>query len=356
MVRKYQINRLRVALVGDDLPQRLAFSLVEVLVTIAILSVLLALLFPAVQTMRESARRAQCQDNVKQIALGLLVFHEVHKEFPLGGWGHQWVGIPERGNGRRQPGGWIYSTLPYVEERNLHDLGLGQSGITAIVAYSQRLQTPISLFVCPTRRPCNSWPIADQYTWVRAPKPFGDVTIVARADYAINGGTSHVFSFAGPANITEGDDMTFWQNAPYPKNFSGISHLRIAARIASVIDGTSNTYLLGEKYLEPSNYMTGTSPGDNESLYAGYCTDLHRFAGLIENLKLSRAPYASPLNDQTIPESSVPASARFGSAHPAGFHIAYCDGSVHLIAFDVDPEVHFRSGHRSDQDALLTSL
>jgi hypothetical protein len=178
--------------------------------------------------------------------------------------------------------------------------------------------------------------------------------MVARADYAINAGTSHIFSFFGPANVMQGDDPEYWKKeAPYPDGFSGISHLRAAVAMSSIFDGASKTYLLGEKYLEPANYMTGYSPGDNESLYAGYCTDLHRFAGVIENLKLSRAPFVPPLNDQAIPDSNISGSVRFGSAHPSGFQMGYCDGSVHLIVFDIDPEVHFRSGHRSDHGAPI---
>jgi prepilin-type N-terminal cleavage/methylation domain-containing protein len=336
--------------------RRLAFTLVEVLVTITILSVLIALLLPAVQTVRESARQAQCKDNVKQIALALLTFHDTNRVFPCGGWGHQWVGVPERGCGTKQPGGWIYKILPYVEQRDLHDLGTGLNGIAAVELYSQRLRTPLPFFVCPSRRQCSAWPVAEKYAWVRAPKPFGDATSVARADYAINAGTSDIFSFGGPADMVQGDNAQFWQNAPLPKGFSGISHLRVSVSTRSIVDGTSKTYLLGEKNLDAANYDTGNSSGDNESLYAGYCTDLHRFAGVIENLKLSRSPYAAPLNDNTPPDSDIPGSVRFGSAHPVGFHMAYCDGSVHFLDYDVDPGVHFRSGHRSDDGSPLESL
>jgi hypothetical protein len=325
-----------------------AYTLVELLVTITVVSILLVLFLPAVQAVRESGRRRQCQGNLGELALALLAHHETHGLFPSGGWGHEWVGVPERGVGSRQPGGWIYKILPQIEERELYDLGSELSGGTAVALYSQRLQTPISLFVCPSRRPCLPWPIANKYLWVYAPKPFGDVSAVARADYAINAGSSHIFHFRGPPDLHQGDDMDFWRNAPYPKDFSGISHLRIAASIRSITDGTSKTYLAGEKYLDPESYTTGTSLGDNESLYAGYCTDLHRFAGVIENLKLSRPPYAAPLNDHTMPADGIPGSVRFGSAHSTGLNMAHCDGSVHFVAYEIDPAVHFRAGHRAD--------
>ncbi len=325
------------------------FTLIELLVTMTIVSLLIALLLPAIQSTRETARRAHCQSNVKQIALALLLFHDMYRSFPQGGWGHEWVGDPDRGVGQRQPGGWIYNILPNIEERDLHDLGSGLTGAAATDLYSQRMQTPIALLVCPSRRPCAAWPVAAQYTWVQTPKPWGNVSAVARADYAINAGTSSLFNFPGPTNLAQGDDPQFWNDvAPYPKGFSGISHLRTSISMKSIVDGTGNTYLLGEKYLEPTNYSSGLSTGDNESLYSGYCTDLYRFAGAIENLKLSQSPYVAPLNDQTSPDTSMSGSVRFGSAHPTGFNMGFCDGSVHFVAFDVDSDVHFRCGHRSD--------
>ena len=331
-------------------------TLVELIIVIAIISVLVTLLLPGVQALRESTRRAQCQNNLKQVALALLTYHEAHDEFPGGGWGHSWVGVPERGVGRRQPGGWIYSTLPYIEESELHELGSGMVGSDVVAAYSARLQTPIPLFVCPSRRSCSTWPIAEQYIWVRTPKPFGDVRLVARADYAINGGTSHLFSFSGPRNLDQGDSVEFWSDAPYPRSFSGISHLRIAASSESIVDGSSKTYLVGEKYLDEASYATGTSLGDNESLYAGYCTDLHRFTGVIEKLKLERSAYAEPLCDKATPANGTPGFVRFGSAHAAGFNIAHCDGSGHFVTYGVDPDIHLRSGHRGDYGMALETL
>jgi hypothetical protein len=327
---------------------RAALSLIELLVVIAILASLLAALLPAIQDVREAGRRSNCQNNLRQIASALLVHHDAFGSFPSGGWGYEWVGVPERGAGSRQPGSWIYKILSEVEETELRDLGWGISGSEAHSAYSQRIQTPVALFVCPSRRPCSPWPIADRFVWVPRPKPFGDVTMVARADYAINTGTADAFNFRGPATLQQGDDLNFWRNATYPREFSGVSHLRLGTSLHSITDGASCTYLVGEKYLEPENYFTGNSIGDNESLYAGYSTDLHRFAGVIENMVSSRPPFAAPLNDNTIPNDGTPGSIRFGSAHSAGLNMAKCDGSVHFVAYSTDPMIHFRAGHRAD--------
>jgi prepilin-type N-terminal cleavage/methylation domain-containing protein/prepilin-type processing-associated H-X9-DG protein len=332
------------------------FTLVELLVTIAIIAILLAIVLPAVQTARESGRRAQCQNNLRQIGLALVAYHDSFGEFPRGGWGHKWVGVPDRGNGRRQPGGWIYCLLPQLDQAALRDLGVGLSGSAANEPYSRRLQTPIPTLTCPSRRTSGAWPVASTYSWIESPRPYGSVTSVARADYAINAGSSHTFSVDGPIDLVQGDDLNYWKAAPNPRRFSGISHLRIAVSTKSIIDGASKTYLAGEKYLEAEYYATGMSPGDNESLYAGYCTDLHRFTGTIESLKASLTPFVLPSNDLLNPDDGKFGFYRFGSAHSAGFNMSYCDGSVHLVGFDVDPEIHLRAGHRHDEGAPLDTL
>jgi prepilin-type N-terminal cleavage/methylation domain-containing protein len=340
----------------DASSHRAAFTLVELLVTIVIIGILVALLLPAIQSARESGRRLQCADNLKNVGLGLLAYEAAYKRFPCGGWGHLWVGVPDRGVGPEQPGGWIYSLLPFVEENSIHDLGLGQSGATAIKPYSQRLETAIPLFVCPSRRGFSSWSIADTYSYMRLPKPYGDVDSVARADYAINGGTNEIITFGGPADFQQGDDPTYWANAPNPTKFTGVSHLRRGATLKSILDGTTKTYLVGEKHVPADAYFTGTSPGDNESMYSGYCTDLYRFAGNSANVVIGQSPFVLPLADSQAADGNMQEYVRFGSAHASGFNMAYCDASVHFLDYDIDGETHFRAGHRSDEGRPVESL
>ena len=92
-----------------------AFTLVELLVVITIIGVLIALLLPAVQAAREAARRTQCSNNLKQLALSSLNLEQTQLHFPTGGWGFLYTGDPNLGTGRNQPGGWLFNLLPFLE-------------------------------------------------------------------------------------------------------------------------------------------------------------------------------------------------------------------------------------------------
>ncbi len=121
---------------------------------ITIIGILIALLLPAVQAAREAARRMQCKNHLKQLALGCLNHEETHGFFPTGGWGCMWRPDPDRGFGLRQPGGWAFSILPYIEQSALHDLGAGCSDSEKRQIYfPQRSATPLEILSCPSRRP-----------------------------------------------------------------------------------------------------------------------------------------------------------------------------------------------------------
>ena len=112
------------------------FTLVELLVVIAIIATLIGLLLPAVQSAREAARRSHCSNNVKQLALGLLQCESAAGHLPTNGWGYHWTGEADKGVGRRQPAGWIYNILPFIEEVSVHQLGAGLSGTSPPMAVS----------------------------------------------------------------------------------------------------------------------------------------------------------------------------------------------------------------------------
>ncbi len=328
--------------------QAFGFTLVELLVVIAVIGVLVALLLPAVQAAREAARRISCKNNLKQVGLALLQKHDLQGHFPFGGWGRDWVGMPRRGSGRNQPGSWIYSLLPNIEQSALHELGDGILGPELEAAYTQRMQTTLPLFVCPTRRDVTTWPVSRPYA--TNPKPFGSPLSVARSDYAINGGASHALVFPGPSSLKKGDDSNWWQSdgtaTTDVDDFTGISHLRKGISLKNIEDGTSNTYLVGEKHIASKHYSSGLSPGDDASMYAGYSFNVHRFTAT--SSFTGEILHFPPLQDESENNAHDFSFARFGSAHPNGFNIAFCDGSVHWVEFEITPEIHRRLGHRMD--------
>jgi prepilin-type processing-associated H-X9-DG protein len=313
-------------------------------VVIAIVAILIALLLPAVQSAREASRRSHCANNLKQIGVAVLLHHNQFGHFPYGGWGHEWIGMADRGYRERQPGGWIYNILPFVEQSNLHDMGTG----TVAEGYSLRVERELPLFNCPTRRPCTPRVISSKYPYMSNPKPAGAPRMAGRGDYAINGGATLAFSHQGPLSLSEGDSSTYvWpdmmgQTGDPDSWFSGISHVRVATRLKRIEDGSSSTYLVGEKYLDPSQYETGESIGDNESLQSGYCSDNHRFG------RLSMPPSV----DGSLPLSNLLANYRFGSAHAAGLNFVYCDGSVRLIDYEISPDLHYMAAHVADDGSI----
>lgn len=137
------------------------------------------------------------------------------------------------------------------------------------------------------------------------------------------------------------------QNNTWPKmkQATGISYLRSSVTIAQISDGTSCTYMLGEKYLREDYYSTGQCPADNESMYCGYNNDNHRITGNDD-----------PDQGHTIANVWAPMQDRvgytnqhsWGSAHSGGLHMSFCDGSVKFINYTIDRSVQCRLANRKD--------
>jgi prepilin-type N-terminal cleavage/methylation domain-containing protein/prepilin-type processing-associated H-X9-DG protein len=339
------------------------FTLVELLVVIAIIGVLVALLLPAVQAAREAARRAQCKNNLKQIALGSLNHFDTQKHFPTGGWGWFWVGDPDRGFGKAQPGGWIFNTLPYLEQQAMHDLGKDGQPNDNPPSRGQRegakqlLSSPLDIITCPSRRPGGlPYPYNPSDGVFNASKP----EVVGKSDYAMSSGTVYV----EPTNLDhfpktnpEGNNFSKWMETALPAGadaqavLNGISFQRSEVTIQQVSDGTSNTYMVGEKALTSTNYETGVDAGDNESWCTGFNNDNFR--------KTASGAYGSlaaltPLLDAPQYPTNVNGQDAFGSAHAGGLNMAYCDGSIRAVSYDVDWQIHRDLGDRADGNVTST--
>jgi prepilin-type N-terminal cleavage/methylation domain-containing protein len=321
------------------------FTLVELLVVIAIIGILVALLLPAIQAAREAARRSQCVNNLKQIGLGFLNHEGSHRFLPCSGWSPWVVGDPQLGAGRLQPGGWMYQILPYIEEQTVYDIA--DDGNKSVTPNQKTLalklqETPITIFNCPSRRPARAYVyrLSNQWTPHNSVRP----TQVGRGDYAANAGDGA----EGPEFWIK-EDRKFEERAawlfrdflnpdanPWPPfdGQTGVNYLGAEIKIQHVIDGTSKTYMVGEKNLNPDAYDSDgmADGGDNHSYYQGWDWDIHRWAA-----------------DQWPPVQDTPgleAYQQFGSAHPSIWHVVMCDGSVSAVAYDIDIQVHKDNANR----------
>lgn len=313
--------------------KRAGFTLVELLVVIAIIGILVGLLLPAVQAAREAARRIQCANNIKQLALSLHNHHDSHGSFPSGGWGYFWTGDPDRGTGRQQPGSWAFSILPFMEQQSVYMLASDgqQNTITTqqMAGAAKMCETPLGTFICPSRRAATLYnralvvAVPGGHAWNADPVPQTN-----RSDYAVNGGDNFVAWDEGP-NVSNGFAGLGFLNMT---KSNGICHQRSKVRLADVADGTSSTYLVGEKYLDSGAYASGFDWGDDHGLFMGNDVDVHRWT--------ERAP----MQDRR----GVSEYLRFGSAHSSGFQMGLCDGSVRHIGYSIDTVVHRNLGNRSD--------
>ncbi len=306
------------------------FTLVELLVVITIIGILIALLLPAVQAAREAARQVQCKNHLKQLSLACHQHNETQGFFPTGGWYGNWGPLLERGFTERQTGGWPYAILPYMEQEALH--ALAQYAPPDANRGRQLMQTPLQGHMCPSRRLPLIYPATELV--ILPTDLYGVINRLAKSDYAANLGDTFVPSTGSPKSLAQGDNPLF----NWITGFTGVCFPRSMMAPRDISDGLSNTYLLGEKYLSSDYYGDGAGGyggyGNDQGLHHGFNSDTYRYTYI----------GAEPLQDQQGYDSTV----RFGSAHSNGLHMSFCDGSVQMINYTIDPEVHRRLGNRKD--------
>ncbi|MCA9232697.1 MAG: DUF1559 domain-containing protein [Planctomycetales bacterium] len=335
------------------------FTLVELLVVIAIIGVLVALLLPAIQAARESARRTQCTNHLKQIGLAAQLHLNTHGYFPSGGWGDWWVGCPDLGTGAGQPGSWGYQLLSYMEESVRQQVGLGfkctEPGSRA--AIREMVATAIPTFYCPSRRAAQPYPWLNSGNFNFEPPP-----LAGKSDYAANVGDLRFYANdVGPKSLDDYDTHRWKHSGPaFAKvwantcncstGHTGVVFQRSEITAAQITDGLSNTYFAGEKNLDPNHYLDGFTGNDDQGMYNGHDQDNLRSTYILEN---EGRIFGSPASPDT---PGLELTYSFGGPHNGGWLMVFCDGAVQFMSYDIHARAHRWLGNRLDEKMLNESL
>lgn len=323
------------------------FTLVELLVVIAIIGMLVGLLLPAVQQAREAARVMQCNNNLRNLALACLNHESTTRKFPSGGWCPHWNGDPDCGLGASQPGSWCYSLLPFLEQTALFQMGgdgKKEKSSDQIAGAEQRNSIAVGIFYCPSRRAAKTYPIISDSQY-QANSSYTSGGTYAKTDYAANygsafgGGQAQSYS----PNSIEGSEKYSWnQDKEVTTPANGVILKRSEVTLGEIRDGTSNTYLIGEKYIQPEHYETANFMDNNFILWHGADNDNHA----------STYTGRQPMQDRSLGTYNH----RFGSCHSGAFGMAFCDGSVQRIAYSIEDVTHQNLGNRRDMQVVTLPL
>jgi len=320
--------------------RRSAFTLIELLVVIAIIAILIGLLLPAVQKVREAAFRTQCQNNLKQLGLACHAYEGAYSRFPSG-FTQDSILRPGSTTSRTFQGhSFFYFLLPYIEQDNLFKSMDATTPLANVSTTSNggRAATVVKTYVCP----------ADAGLAVEGPLPYPSIgtplEYYGGTSYRVNGGSRPIFA------TNSLNDGVFMITGSSARAASGAPPGR-QVRIADVSDGVSNTIFLGESHHVDSNFdtfTTGTPASGNwnsGSTIAGW-SRWYPAGGEIGWGNLAGGAFA-PINYKTPWEygaAGAPTTRTawftfqdmrlnaFGSGHPSGANFVFGDGSVRFLA------------------------
>jgi len=302
---------------------------------------LIALLLPAIQSARESARNLECINHLKQIGLAALTYEQSVKSYPSGGWGFKWVGDADRGFGGKQPGGFFYNILNFMEFKSVHDMAKKTETAAGMSAAKQMNAVPMGAFNCPSRRAPPLNPVSTTsagLTIVNCDAFTANSDVLYHSDYkACAGSSSHgmdLYWHAGPASWASALDGSFWSTDPDALRAiwnNGICYQRSAVKFKDIVDGTAHTYLAGEKWMNPDHYFDGTDFSDDQPFLGADDFDIYGWG----TANSTNACVYLPLRDKRgLGYVFTTNASPFGSNHPYTFNMVMCDGSVTSVPFE----------------------
>jgi prepilin-type N-terminal cleavage/methylation domain-containing protein/prepilin-type processing-associated H-X9-DG protein len=314
---------------------RRAFTLIELLVVIAIIAVLIGLLLPAVQKVREAAARSQCTNNLKQIGLALHSYHDVNDTFPPGyvDGNKNRTSTPDNDVG---PGwAWASFILPYIEQNNLYTQINFNLGVTGNAANTVVSQTALKVFQCPSDPFQQNCPIYDS-TFTTP------IATVAHSNYVGCNGWEECFTNAGGNAQGGGSDGL---NGGFGLAGDGLFFRNSHFRIADVTDGLSNTIFVGERSANhsPSTWTAAIPRGRCPAWMSTqpYTTPYTPPPGPpYDNADFNEALVLAHCNATHLPSADYPIydPDTFYSMHTGqGGNFLFGDGSVHFLTQSINP-------------------